>query len=529
MPRTKVHVSQNSSGQNNVDKISNFSANSDDFDKNSLKFVKGDCDNGKSESVVRLRKEIGLLDAVAIIVGVIVGSGIFVTPQGVLEHSHSTTQALFVWVFSGFLSLIGALCYAELGTMILKSGGAYAYIKEAFGPLPAFLYLWVALFILIPSGNAVAAITFARYILQAVWPNCAPPYAAERLLAAVVICFLTAVNCRKVKWATTVQDIFTGTKVFALAVIIAAGLWYLCLGHTENFHNTTSSSSWQLRHFALSMYSGLFSYSGWNYLTFVTEELKDPYKNLPRAICISLPLVTVIYVFANVAYFTVLTRHEILSSNAVAVTFEEKLGVLGPFSWLIPFFVACSTFGGLNGSIFACSRLLFVGARNGHLPAAISLINVKNLTPMPSLIFLCIITLGLILIENIYSLINCGTFIDSVFATIAIGGLLWLRYKKPDLPKPIKVPILLPIVFFIICAFLLCVPLFSDDLSNWEIFVGIAFALVGVPVYYIFIEWTGKPRWIVICSREINTLCSKTFLCVQEDEVGGDDREEMKN
>ncbi|XP_018347860.1 PREDICTED: large neutral amino acids transporter small subunit 2 [Trachymyrmex septentrionalis] len=400
-----------------------------------------------SDEGIKLKKELGLWNGVAIIVGIIVGAGIFVSPKGVLRNSGSVGQALIVWIFSGILSLIGALCYAELGTMIPKSGGDYAYISDAFGPLPAFLYLWVALFILVPTGNAITALTFAQYILQPVWPGCEPPYAAIRLLAAVITCLLTVINCYNVKWATRVQDIFTGTKIFALVIIMVAGVWWLCMGHTENFQHPMSGTNTQPGYIALAVYSGLFSYSGWNYLNFVTEELKDPYKNLPKAICISLPLVTVIYVFANIAYFVVLTQDEILASNAVAV---------------------------------------------------------------------CIITLILLIIEDVYVLINYVSFVEALFTTLSVSGLLWLRYKKPDLHRPIKVSIILPIIFFIICAFLVTLPCY---VSPWEVGIGIIIILSGIPVYCIFIDEKTKPAWLINVSYNFNIACAKLFMCVQEDKT----------
>lgn len=162
--------------------------------------------------------------------------------------------------------------------MIPKSGGDYAYISEAFGPLPAFLYLWIALFILVPTGNAITAITFAQYILQPLWGTCEAPFGAVRLMAAATTCLLTVINCYNVKWVTRVQDIFTATKIFALCIIVIAGVYYLCLGHTEHFKDPMEETNFQPGYIALAFYSGLFSYSGWNYLNYVTEELKDPYR-----------------------------------------------------------------------------------------------------------------------------------------------------------------------------------------------------------------------------------------------------------
>lgn len=137
---------------------------------------------------VELQKRIGLLNGVGIIVGIIVGSGIFVSPRGVLQESGSIGLALVVWILSGLLSTVGALCYAELGTSIPKSGGDFAYIIEAFGAVPAFMFLWVALVIIVPGGNAITALTFANYILEPFFSNCVPPANAVRILAGLVIC-----------------------------------------------------------------------------------------------------------------------------------------------------------------------------------------------------------------------------------------------------------------------------------------------------------------------------------------------------
>lgn len=472
-----------------------------------LRPAQGDSENGEG----KLKKELGLFDGVAIIVGVIVGAGIFVSPKGVLLYSGSIGVAIFVWISSGVLSMVGAMCYAELGTMIPKSGGDYAYIGEAFGPLPAFLYLWVALLILVPAGNAITAITFAQYLLQPLWPSCEPPYVSIRLLAALITCLLTVINCYKVKLVTRVTDTFTGMKIGALGVIVAAGAWYLYNGNTELLENPFENSKLQPGFIALAFYNGLFSYSGWNYLNFVTEELKDPYRNLPRAICISMPTVTIIYVITNIAYFAVLPPDVMLSSQAVAVTFAHKM--LGFMAWIMPLFVACSTFGSLNGAIFASSRLFFVGARNGHLPAALSLINVQCSTPIPSLIFLCILTLLLLFIRDVFSIINYVSYVEILFIFISVAGLLKLRKTQPDTRRPIKVPLCIPIVFLLTAGFLV---IFSAFESPVEVAIGSLIIVLGIPVYYVTIH---KPvAWLEQTSQRINILCAKLFLCIQNTE-----------
>lgn len=488
-----------------------------DIDMLPVKAMDTDSDNNDSghkgsSNSVRLKKELGLFNGVAIIVGVIVGSGIFVSPSLALEHTGSKGMSLIVWVLSGLLSMVGALCYAELGTMIPKSGGDYAYIGEAFGPLPAFLYLWVALFILVPTANAITALTFAQNILKPLWPACTPPDSAVSLIAAVITSFLTVINCYNVKWVTRVQDSFTAAKILALLVTFFASMWYLFSGHTENMQNMMQGTITNPGHLAIAFCTGLFSYSGWNYLNFVTEELQEPYKNLPRAICISMPIVTLVYALTNIAYFVVLSDDEILSSQAVAVTFSHK--ILDMMSWTMPLFVALCTFGSLNGAIYASSRLFFVGARNGHLPLAISLIDVRRLTPVPSLIFLCIATLVLLMSNNVESLIVYVTAVESLFTLASVTGLLWMRYARPEIERPIRVSIALPIIYLIVCIFLV---LFCCVKNTMEVGIGIFFIALGVPVYYVFIVWQNKPQWMLHYCDAFNLFCSKLFMCLPED------------
>lgn len=187
--------------------------------------------------------------------------------------------------------------------------------------------------------------------------------------------------------------------------------------------------------------------------------------------------------------------------------------MLGFLAWIMPLFVACSTLGSLNGAIFASSRLFFVGARNGHLPAAISLININCLTPIPSLIFMGILTLVLLFIRDVYALINYVSYVEALFTLISVSGLLRLRRTQPKLNRPIKVSLIIPCVYLVTCGFLV---ISSCYVSPMEVGIGTAIILSGIPVYYATIK---RPVPVLTeLSRQINTFCSKFFLCVPNQE-----------
>eukprot|EP00092_Neocalanus_flemingeri_P034195 GFUD01037191.1.p1 GENE.GFUD01037191.1~~GFUD01037191.1.p1 ORF type:complete len:475 (+),score=140.40 GFUD01037191.1:241-1665(+) len=461
---------------------------------------------------MRLKKQLGLMEGVAIILGIIIGSGIFVSPKGVLREAGSIGLSLVVWGLCGFLSMLGALCYAELGTSILKSGSDYAYIGEAFGSLPSFLYLWDAVFIFVPTTNAIMGLTVANYLAKPLFPDCDPPDIALRLIAAACITGLTLLNCWSTRVTTQLQNLVMVTKLLALGLVIVGGCLAMSRGGVEMFDNMWEGTATDPGQVAVSFYSGIFSYAGWNYLNFMTEELNDPFTNLPRAIYISLPLVTVVYVLANVSYLAVLSPAAMLSSDAIAVTFSSRMfGYLSP---IMPALISISTLGSLSCHIMTSSRLCFVGARNGHFPDCLSLVTMNYLTPAPALAFLCILSLLCLSNSNIYSLIDYAAFVESMFILLAIASLLYLRYTRPDMPRPIKVSLAIPIIFLLICTFLVFLPLY---VRPKEVGMGLLITACGVPVYLLCISWKDKPTWLVSSLHSLGYTSQKVFLGLKED------------
>ncbi|KAM4894305.1 large neutral amino acids transporter small subunit 1 isoform 6-T8 [Sylvia borin] len=401
---------------------------------------------GSAEGVT-LQRNITLLNGVAIIVGTIIGSGIFVTPTGVLREAGSPGLSLVVWAVCGAFSIVGALCYAELGTTITKSGGDYAYMLEVYGSLPAFLKLWIELLIIRPSSQYIVALVFATYLLKPIFPTCPVPDAAAKLVACLCVLLLTAVNCYSVKAATRVQDAFAAAKLLALALIIILGFVQLAKGDVENL---TPEKSFEGTHLGvgnivLALYSGLFAYGGWNYLNFVTEEMINPYRNLPLAIIISLPVVTLVYVLTNLAYFTTLSTEQMLTSEAVAV---------------------------------------------------------------------CVMTLLYAFSNNIFSVINFFSFFNWLCVALAIIGMMWLRFKKPELERPIKVNICLPIFFILACLFLIAV---SFWMTPVECGIGFAIILSGIPIYFFGVWWQNKPKWVLQAIFSATVLCQKLMEVVPQE------------
>ncbi|XP_063951950.1 cystine/glutamate transporter-like [Lytechinus pictus] len=472
--------------------------------------------NGFPEEKVVLRKEVSLIDCVALTAGTIVGSGIFISPKGVLQNSgQSVGISLLIWVICGVLSVMGALSYAELGTTFIKSGGDFTFLNEGFTPLLGFLRLWTSMLAVRTGAWTVLSITSAKYMLAPFFYGCMDhPIIVERLLAACVLSVVFYVNCASVTWSRRVQVVFSVAKYIAIFIIIISGLVVIFQGHTENFSNAFSSSEdADFTKLPLAIYSSLFAYAGWQYLPQITEEIKNPARILPLGMVISMSIVSTVYILTNVAYFAVLTPSEILSSNAVAVDFAQR--VLGSFWWLIPIGVSISCIGAINGGLFSSSRMLFVASREGHLPKIAAMIHIKRYSPLPAAAVMLPICLLMLTSDNVYALLNFLSFSRWAFIALSVAIIPYHRWKYPDHHRSFTIPVIIPVLFSFCALFVVIMSLYS---APFDCGVGLAITIAGIPIYLLGVRWQNKPDWMIHSSRKSTVFLQKLLFVIPQEE-----------
>jgi APA family basic amino acid/polyamine antiporter len=471
----------------------------------------------------QLPRHLRLFDATTIVVGSMIGSGIFIGLSIMAQWVRTPGLLIGLWVFGGLFTMLGAIACAELAAMYPHAGGQYVFLREAYGDFWAFLFGWTQFLVIQNGFNAAVAIAFAKYLgvlvpslgeanvlarvpLGELLPMAARTHVphcllhgelnSAQLVACGVIALLTGVNIRGVREGAFVQNLFTVLKVAALVALIVAGLsrggggaHFLPL--IEPLPGKQALQVGFLAGLAVALSKALFAYDAWYTVTFVAEEIHDSRRTLPRALLLGCLLVTVLYVLTNAAYLVVLPVDQIAAvpENRVAERVAAVLfGNIG--STLIIIAILVSTFGCVNGMILGGARVCYAMAREGLFFRSCAKLHTRK-TPMTALVYQGVWAMILTLTGSYSELLTYSTFASVFFGGLTVAAVYRLRFKQPDLPRPYRCwgyPAT-PALYLTICLAFLVYVVQGDPLATM---VGLLLVVTGIPFYLM---WKAKlPR-----------------------------------
>ncbi|KAH8554214.1 amino acid/polyamine transporter I [Umbelopsis sp. PMI_123] len=443
---------------------------------------------------------IGLFGAVTLILGRVVGSGIFASPGPLFAAVNSVGMALVLWTITGMITAVGALAYAELATSFPASGGEYIYLRKAFGPLRKnpipFVFAWAASFVAFPLAMASIANVFAKYLLYLAYyhPGMAadkipsPPNYAVKLVAVASIWAVTILNMISRSSGNYVQNVTTVAKFIGLIIICIVGIVWLAKGtYLFQFQNAFEGSSSTFWPYGTGIYLALFSYNGWNNATYSTGELRNPRRNVPLAVVISTLIVTVIYVWTNIAYFATLPVDIVKTSSVTAL--NVGVATMGPpGAYILTIFVMFSTFGTINGNMFSASRVVVATAQNGILlPKFLAYVHPTRKTPIVALAVVAVITSALTAPGDFTFLSKMVTLVQWIFYCAAVIGLCYMRlfHSERLQRRAIKVPLPLLLIFVIIAAFLVVAPFIGAATGYIQYVIVVAVVALAFPIWVV--------------------------------------------
>lgn len=446
---------------------------------------------------VELVKGLGLVEASAIVIGSMIGSGIFIAPSLMAGYLESGWVIVLLWLVGGIFTICGALSYGELAASFPKAGGQYVYLREAYSSFWAFLYGWT-LFLVIQTGFiAAVAVAFAKYLGVFI------PWISENTIAFTIgsfqcnsaqiigiasIILLTAINIFGLRSGALVQNLFTFLKVLAVLVLIICGFAFGG-GNWSNLNFTLAVPAavkmglWAALAVALS--KALFAYDAWNSVTFTAEETKDAHLNLPRSLFFGTLGVTLIYVVISIAYFHILPAAQAahVADNRIAAAVAQII-FGAPGLWFISIAILISTFGCNNGLILSGARVYYAMAKDKLFIKSAGEVHPKYRVPVNALIYQCIWSSVLVLSGKYSDLLTYTAFASVLFNTMTVIGVFVLRVKMPQLERPYKTfgfP-LIPIIYILISLWFLFF-IVQGDLRNTGL--GLIFILAGIPAYLI--------------------------------------------
>jgi len=433
----------------------------------------------------QLLRALGLWEATAIVMGVMIGTAVFIVPAEITREVGSPRAALAVWTVGGLLSLFGALSFAELAAMMPQAGGQYVYLREAYGSLIGFLCGWTFFWAAQSGGISVLAVGFAQYLADFVPLS---PWQQKAAAAASIVLF-TAINYRGVREGGVVQSLLTGLKVGAIVALIILG-YLLVAGPPKGVPSLPAPrGAGFVASFGVAMVAALWAYDGWNTCTFAAGEVKRPERNLPLALILGTGGVIVIYLGLNLVYYHVLTLPEVAQSPRVAA--EAAVRIFGRTgSYLVSLAIIISTLGSLNGSILAAPRVYYAMAQDGLFFRWCAAVHPRFRTPHLALIVQGLWAVLVVALGTYEQLFTYVVFAAWVFYGLTGFAVIILRRKRPDLPRPYRVfgyPVV-PIVFVLTSTWFIVNTLVEKPMESG---MGSLIVAVGVPVYLIWKRRSG--------------------------------------
>jgi basic amino acid/polyamine antiporter, APA family len=481
-------------------------------------------------------KGLGLTSATTLVMGSMIGSGIFIVSAEIAREVNSPALLLGAWLVTGFMTIVGALCYGELAAMMPKAGGQYVYLRESLGRLWGFLYGWT-LFLVIQTGTiAAVGVAFGKF-LGYFFPSVSATHwlwhighigtlhiaslelgnmdvglNTQNLAGVIIVVLLTIINTFGIKTGAAVQNIFTIAKVSALFLLIVVGA---LVGRNAQAISANFSDFWRwnaphsasgtlagplvgvLTILAVAQVGSLFSADAWNNVTFTAGEVKNPKRNLPLSLAMGTGIVIALYVLANVIYLNVLPldgnpQGASVLARGIKYAAEDRVGTAvmqqmfgGAGAGLMAIAILISTFGCCNGLILAGARVYYAMAKDGLFFKSVGTLNSNYKTPAISLVVQGIWTCLLCVSGSYGQLLNYVIFAVLVFYILTISGLFVLRYKRPDAERPYRAvgyPIL-PAIYIVMALFIDIVLLRYQPQYTWP---GLIIVLLGIPVYLIW-------------------------------------------
>lgn len=457
-------------------------------------------------------RRMGLVDGIALTVGLQIGSGIFSSPGVVTLNVGSIGASLVVWIASGLLAWCGASSFAELAAAIPQNGGAQAYLNYAFGPLPSYLFSWTAIVALKPGSGAIISIIFGEYLARIIFHATSSsadhpheqgldgiPDWSIKIIACSIVVLVSTLNALSARLGTRLQVATTFVKLAALVAVPILAIVFVVRGKMPpTSSNAFSSVPALFEHsspapssYALALYSGLWAFDGWDQASYVSAEMKSASRDLPRVIHSSMTLVLLFFAVTVLSYFLVLPPALVGRTNTVALNFGSAVfGGSTSAGVVFALLVAFSCFGALNSQIYTTSRLIYAAGKEGYLPATFGQINGRTATPVAATVFQAILVIIFILLGSGFaSLVSFYGVCSYTWYFLTVCGLLALRVKEPNLDRPYRVWLITPIIFATTALFLLVMPIASAPI---EAAAALAFIAAGLPAYAVSTgAWRG--------------------------------------